>query len=121
MTRAHNLWENLPIDVRVRIERHGAATVIQRNWLTWSLTAHTRNGAWCAVLSRILPYFSEFVLYENIRREWRTECESWLDISPHTLAIIRQEVEESLWGYKSTRIHVSQCRSESVVHSKIES
>ena len=91
-------WDVLPVEVRDLVLRHRAAMVVQRIWLRWSVTAHTRHPAWLRVLQHTFPYYRQLAPYAMVRREWRTECESWLHTTETTFAFIAREVEEGLWG-----------------------
>lgn len=83
---------------------HRAASLIQVRWLRYSLFAHIRRPGWASLRVHLQkeglwPYMWA---YELVRREWRQEGESWLNVCESTKIIT--ELEDGLWGRKTIRL-----------------
>ena len=90
----------LPDEIVDLILQHRAAMSIQRRWLRFSHYGHARRAAWCVVRRhlQLLGAWPHLFVYPKIRREWRSECESWLEtdkVMAHTISI---EAHHGMWG-----------------------
>lgn len=96
--------EHLPIpdDVLYLIVRHLAAMRIQSRWKRRFLFGHAQRQGWTKVRSHLVmldaDIFSSLRQFYAIRREWRMEAESWLQMDLETIQIIYLETQCGLWG-----------------------
>jgi hypothetical protein len=88
----------LPDDVLEYINSHAAAMVIQRVWKRFSLYSHAKHKRWSDVRLHLktIGAWPSMHTYSMVRREWRTEPESWL--STNNLLDIKREAAMGLWG-----------------------
>ena len=95
----------LPREVWWYIARHRAAMVVQGWWRRKRAYAHASRwpGLWPEVRGHLqsVGAWRELVPYDAVRREWRREAESWLDIDADDASVIRHEATQGLWGCKS--------------------
>ena len=91
-----------PDDVTHLIMLHKAAMTVQRVWRKHSLFSHARDVRWDSVRSHLESHGALQTLwrFSNVRREWRHELDSWMNVSSDTIAIIVQETTEHLWGHE---------------------
>lgn len=94
----------LPPEVWDLIHRHRAATLIQVRWLRYSLFGHVRKPSWnrvrCVLKEQGL--WPTLTKYSMVRREWRTEPESWLYCDEGET--IQREAIDGAWGFRTGRL-----------------
>ena len=61
---------------------------------------HSRGDRWPEVREHLasLGAWPELWPYSLVRREWRREPESWLSVDASTVAVLKAEAQEGLWG-----------------------
>lgn len=102
------LWDRLPEDLADRIVETArqtvAASVIQRAYLKWTLWTHRQCAIWRTLRTHLgddrVAFLEQF---PHVRREWRTEGESWLCTEEDMLDLICREALDGLWGAASDR------------------
>jgi hypothetical protein len=96
----------LPNEIWDLIYSHKAASIVQRYWLRYSLFGHSRKEDWSTIRNHLKRkhLWPTLIKYSMVRREWRTEAESWL--YSQDVEIIKKEAEEGMWGFESKRIHM---------------
>lgn len=99
------MWDALPDELRCEILRHRAASTIQDRWLRWSLWGHARHPSWDEIRLHLRHHglWRDAIAYENVRREWRQEPESWMYLDVTVATVLFAELEEGLWGVRSHR------------------
>ena len=98
--------EWLPDDVIELILHHRAAMVVQRAWWRVWHYGHTRRAdVWARVCARVsVGWRRRLTRYAHVRREWRSEPQTWEATDETTLRAIAQEAEvDGLWGRHSVR------------------
>ena len=96
---------HLPYDICEHILHHLCAMRIQRAWMRWVHFSHARREHWSCVHSAIgLRAWRHLIPYEQVRREWRQESQSWLSVCQGTLEIILEETLEGYWGARAHRL-----------------
>ena len=90
----------LPDDIVTLIIEHKCAMRIQRAWRRYDRLSHSRLRAWPHVREALLfaGLLRELSSYYAVRREWRMEPESWMDMTPEGAATILNECRSGLWG-----------------------
>ena len=99
------MWDGLPDDVRDLILAHRAALALQRAALRWLLYGHARRAGWARVRAHLarVGAWPALAPYAGVRREWRREGASWLDLDAAGARAIGAEAAEGLWGAASAR------------------
>ena len=102
----NNQWDRLPLELQRLITEHRAATLIQTAWIRFTNFAHVKRAGWTVVRTRLqdLGLLFALVAYPNIRREWRTEMSSWVDIEKDCARVIIRESAAGLWGPATQRL-----------------
>lgn len=95
----------LPQEVVDVVGRHAAAMVMQLRWRRFWRYGHARRGErWARVRDhlRLVGAWPSLAAYSHVRREWRTEPESWLLVDDADVCAIEREAREArLWGVPS--------------------
>ena len=101
-----NQWDRLPLELQRLILEHRAATLIQTTWIRFTNFAHVKKAGWPVVRLRLqdLGLLFGLVKYPNVRREWRTEMSSWVDIEEELAHVIIYESAAGLWGPATQRL-----------------
>ena len=91
----------LPTDACTLVVHHMASTIIQLRWLAHTHFRHARQRIWppVRVFLDAMGVYATLRHYSMVRREWRTEAESWLVV--RDAATIIEECRTGLWGYAS--------------------
>lgn len=100
---ARALLARLPQDVVALICAHWAASVIAFAWLRYSLFRHAARPAWPAVRASLGAAWRPLFVFSGVRREWRTEPESWKDPASPAAALLA-EASCGLWGGRTRRV-----------------
>ena len=79
---------------------------IQNCWIRWSNYAHVKRHGWGEVRKLLdtygaIPFLCRF---SKIRREWRTECTSWVGMKKDMTNMIVLEAIDGLWGPPTARL-----------------
>ena len=101
------LLKYLNQDVLRLIRMHICAIKIQETFLRWRYWKHVHNPYWKDVRDHLGINNVLFLWpYEDIRREWRYDLTSWLNITEKDLCWIKAEAKyEGLWGSKTDKIN----------------
>ena len=63
--------------------------VLQRAWRRrWNIFKHARSPIWYVRAHIGYAKWYELIQYVNVRREWRQEPSSWIDVDDQTLTAI---------------------------------
>lgn len=97
----------LPDDAWERVYHHVAALTLQRWWRRTSHYGHARRRHWPAVRAHLhaCGAWRALVLYEQVRREWRTEALSWLVTDDFDTIVA--EARAGLWGPRARWLDVA--------------
>jgi hypothetical protein len=98
-------WDALPDDVVALVLRHRAATTLQTAWRATTVR-HARHPAWPRVRAHLrgIGAWPALAPYAQVRREWRTEPESWLRTNERVARAIRDEAAAGMWGPAADRL-----------------
>ena len=91
----------LPCDLADLVYQHAASITLQRRWRWFWRYGHARRGArWVRVRTHLrrVGAWPQLLPYAHVRREWRTEPESWLLVDDADARIIAAEARNALWG-----------------------
>ena len=90
----------LPHDIIELIVQHWAAMRLQRRWIRFSHYGHARKRSWPTVRAHLshLGAWPRLISYPRIRREWRSECESWLHADDGVAIAVGLEAQNGHWG-----------------------
>lgn len=91
-------------DLAWLITRHAAAQIIQVHYRRHRLYGHARRASWVLVRAHIGTTCIRLLWpFSDVRREWRSEPESWLSpLDGDTLCAIIDEAYSGLWGARLT-------------------
>ena len=93
------LWDRLPEDLQALILQHRAAITLQCAWFRWSRYHHAKKQSWLHVRNHMgLDLWRRAIPFALVRREWRTEPESWLSADAAVMHLIADEARMGLWG-----------------------
>lgn len=99
MTTVLGAW--LPCDLVALVCKHAASVTLQRRWRWFWRYGHARRRArWERVRLHLrrVGAWPQLFPYAHVRREWRTEPESWLLVNGEDVEIIVAEARSAMWG-----------------------
>ena len=100
----------LPQEIWDLIHAHIAAIRIQHCWSRYILFSHARDPHWIEVRRKLL-HWRRLWMFSLVRKEWRTELESWRKYDVDEVTILEEAEIHKLWGSSKTHIFgPSSCR-----------